>query len=224
MERAALVVALKQGAKDSVQVPLGNLSVEQAITRARAIGLQRGDYQIDSTTGQTFMTIHSGGMDRLAKPVNREDVEQIKRNLSIIRGDHDEDGWLPLGVANRPDLSMHVKPGVAPRLAEQFQPGEDLEQSLKDYIGGRVADGDTPKDDIADILSLDFMLKSGDTGAYIAAVDAVAPLKDEHGKYSEPNLYLVSLSNTQINSCNPGMVERDCLSIDKSSGNQREIN
>nr|WP_281719973.1 helicase-related protein [Nitrosomonas nitrosa] len=179
---AALVVALKQGAKDSIEVSLGNLSVDQAITRARAIGLQRGDYQIDSATGQTFLTVHSSGMDRLAKPVNREDVEQIKRNLSIMRGDHDEDGWLPLGVANRPDLSMNVQPGVAPRLAEAFQSGEDLEQSLKDYIGGRTADGDTPADILADIQSFDFFQKSGDDKAYRAALDAVAPLKDKNGK------------------------------------------
>ncbi|SDH26959.1 DEAD/DEAH box helicase [Nitrosomonas sp. Nm132] len=179
---AALVVALKQGAKDSVQVPLGNLPVDSTVVRARAIGLQRGDYQIDDLSGQTFLTINADGMDRLAKPVNRADVEQIKRNLSIMRGDHDEDGWLPLGVANRPDLAMEVKPGIAPRLAEPFQPGEDLEQSLRDYIGGRTADGDTPADILADIQSLDFFQKAGSDEAYRAALDVVAPLKDQDGK------------------------------------------
>ena len=179
---AALVVALRQGAKDSVQVAMGNLPPEQAITRARAIGLQRGDYGVDASAEQTFLTINAAGMDRLAKPVNRADVAQVRRNLSIIRGDHDEGDWLPLGVASRPDLAMDVKPGVAAQLAEPFQPGNNLEQSLKDYIGGRAADGDPPKDIIADILSLDFMLKSGNTMAYMAAVDAVAPLKDGNGK------------------------------------------
>jgi len=179
---AALVVALKQGAKDSVQVPMGKLSVENTITRARALGLQRGDYTVDTDGGQSFLTVNGAGMDRLAKPVNREDVEQVKRNLAIIRGDHDEDGWLPLGVANRPDLAMDVKPGVAPSLAEPFQPGDNLEQSLKDYIGGRAADGDTPADIIADIQSADFFQKAGNAEAYRAALDAVAPLKDAKGK------------------------------------------
>ena len=180
---AALVVALKQGAKDSVQVPLGNLPVENAITRARAIGLQRGDYQVDNSLGQTFLTVNAGGMDRLAKQVNRNDIEQVKRNLSIIRGDQDEDGWLPLGVSNRPDLAMNVKPGVADQLAEPFNPGgDDLAQSLRDYIGGRTADGDTPADIIADIQSADFFIKAGHDEDYRSALDAVAPLKDNDGK------------------------------------------
>lgn len=179
---AALVVALKQGAKDSVQVPMGKLNVEAAITRARAIGLQRGDYKVDGTGGQTFLTINKDGMDRLAKPVSREDVAQVQRNLAIIRGDHDEEGWLPLGVANRPDLAMDLKPGIAPQLAEPFQPGDDLHQSLKDYIGGRTADGDTPADILADIQSADFFQKAGDHDAYRAALDAVAPIKSADGK------------------------------------------
>lgn len=37
---------------------------------------------------------------------------------------------------------MDVKPGVAEQLSEPFNPGDDLEQSLRDYIGGRTADGD----------------------------------------------------------------------------------
>lgn len=181
---AALVVALKQGAKQQWQGSLGKIGMESAIQRVRAIGLQRGDYKLEDVAGDTFLTINAQGMDRLAKPVNRADIEQVQRNLAIIRGDHDEDGWLPMGVANRPDLGMDVKPGVAPRLAEPFQPGEDLEQSLRDYIGGRAADGDPPADIVADIQSAQFFQKVGFDRAeqYRAALDAVAPLKDAKGK------------------------------------------
>lgn len=181
---AALTVALKQGAKDQWQGSLGKIGIEDAIRRVRAIGLQRGDYTLENVAGDTFLTINAAGMDRLAKPVNREDVQQVQRNLAIIRGDHDEDGWLPLGVANRPDLGLQVKPGVAPRLAEPFQPSEDLEQSLRDYIGGRAADGDAPGDIVADIQSAQFFEKVGFDRAeqYRKALDAVAPLKDAKGK------------------------------------------
>lgn len=181
---AALVVAMKQGKKDQFQVSLGKKPVEAAIQQARAIGLQRGDYRIENVAGDTFLTINADGLDRLAKPIAREDIAQVQRNLSIIRGDHDEDGWLPLGVARRPDLVMDVKPGVAPRLAEPFQPGQDLEQALLDYIGGRTADGDPPADIIADIQSADFFQKVGFERAeeYRKALDAVAPLKDGKGK------------------------------------------
>lgn len=179
---AALVLAMKQGKADSVQVSLGKTSPEQAIKQVRAIGLLPGDYALEKVAGDTFLTVNGAGMDRLAKPVNREDVQQVKRNLSIIRGDQDEDGWLPLGVADRPDLAMDVKPGVAESFAQPFQPGPDLQQSLKDYIGARAADGDAPADILADIQSADIFQKAGDPDAYRAALDAVAPLKGADGK------------------------------------------
>lgn len=181
---AALVVAMKQGAKDQWQGSLGRVGIEDAIRRVRAIGLQRGDYTLENIAGDTFLTIKAAGLDRLAKPVNRADVEQVRRNLAIIRGDEDEDGWLPQGVARRPDLAMDVKPGVAPRLAEAFQPGADLEQSLLDYIGGRTADGDAPGDIVADIQSAQFFEKVGFDRAedYRKALDIAAPLKDGKGK------------------------------------------
>lgn len=181
---AALVTSLKQGKKDQFQVSLGKASVESAIQQVRAIGLQRGDYTIDDVAGDRFLTVNAAGLDRLAKPVNRDDVEQVRRNIAIIRGDNDQDGWLPLGVANRPDLAMDVKAGAAPSLAEPFAAGEDLEQSLRDYIGGRAADGDTPGDIVSDIQSAEFFQKAGAgrAEAYRAALDAVAPLKGEDGK------------------------------------------
>lgn len=173
---AALTVALQQGAKDRLQVPLGSISAEDAVRQARAIGLQRGDYRIESVGPERFITVNAAGMDRLAQPVDRESLHHVRRNLDIIEGRHDEDGWLPLGVANRPDLAMDVQPGVAPRLAQPFEAGDDLEQSLRDYIGGRAADGDPPKDIYADILSSDFIAKSGRSGSdYMAALEKVVP-------------------------------------------------
>ena len=179
---AALVLAMKQKPSDSLQVSLGKTSPESAIKQVRAIGLLPGDYKMEKVGGDTFLSVTGAGMDRMAKPVNREDIQQVQRNLSIIRGDQDEDGWLPLGVANRPDLVMDVKPGVAAQLAQPFQPGPDLQQSLRDYIGGRAADGDAPADILADIQSAAYFQKAGDPEAYRAALDAVAPLKGADGK------------------------------------------
>lgn len=181
---AALTVALKQGKKDQWQGSLGKVGIESAIQRVRAIGLQRGDYTLETVAGDTFLTINAAGLDRLSKPVSRDDVVQVQRNLSIIRGDQDEDGWLPMGVAKRPDLAMDLKPGVAQRLAEPFAPGKDLKQSLRDYIGGRAADGDTPGDIVADIQSAAFFEKVGfdKAEAYRQALDEVAPMKDAKGK------------------------------------------
>lgn len=180
---AAMVAALgASGDPDTLEVPLGGISEEAAIHQARAIGLQKGDYQIDRVGPDLFLTVNAAGQERLAAPVDREDLAQMKRSQAIIRGDMDEEGWLPLGFANRPDLTTDAKPGVAPRLARPFAPDADLEQSLRDYIGGRMADGDAPGDILADVQSADFIQKSGRSPAeYRAALDAVVPNKDEKG-------------------------------------------
>ena len=181
---AALVQAMKTPGKGDFEVSLGKTAPEQAIQQVRAIGLTAGDYKLDKVGGDTFLTVTPAGMARLSKPVSREDVAQVSRNLEIIRGDKDEDNWLPLGVANRPDLVMDVKPGTAERLAQPFSAGDDLGASLKSYIGGRAADGDAPADILSDVQSADFFQKVGPGRAeeYRKALDVVAPLKDADGK------------------------------------------
>lgn len=182
---AALVVALKQGAKDQLQVPLGSISPEAAIKQVRAIGLQRGDYTLTAVGDERFLTVNGDGMDRLAKPVDRASLQQVRRNISIMKGALDEQDWLPKGFASRPDLAMSVKPGTAPTLAKPFDAaGPDLAESLQDYIGGRAADGDLPSAILADVQSADFFQRVGPERAeqYRHALDAIAPLKDANGQ------------------------------------------
>lgn len=180
---AALVMAMREGAKDQVEVSLGKVAAKSAITRLHALGLKSEDYKLDDVGGNLVATVNGDGLDRLAKPVDVEGLKQIKRNLAIIRGDEDEDNWLPKGFANRPDLAMHVEAGVAPKLAKPFNPaGGDLEAALRSYIGGRVSDGGALQDILADCQSSDFFAKSGNPEAYRKALDAVAPLKGEDGK------------------------------------------
>lgn len=181
---AALTLALKQGKQNSLQVSLGKTSPESAIKQVRAIGLQPEHYHLEKVAGDIFLTVNGDGMDALAKPVDRASIQQVRRNLSIIQGEHDQDGWLPIGVANRPDLVMDVPPGVAPQLAQPFAPGADLQASLRDYIGGRAADGDHAADILTDVQSADFFNKvgAGRADEYRKALDAVAPLKDVEGK------------------------------------------
>lgn len=181
---AALVMAMKAPGGGDFNVSLGKLSAESAIQQVRAIGLMPGDYKLERVAGDTFLTVTASGMDRLAKPVNREDLAQVSRNLSIVRGEQDEDNWLPMGVANRADMVMDCPAGVAERLAQPFQPGDDLQAALRTYIGARAADGDAPADILSDIQSADFYQKVGATRteAYRDALDSVAPLKGDDGK------------------------------------------
>lgn len=181
---AALVYALGRGKTNKpFEVSLGDVSVESAVAQLRAIGLERGDYSIETISGNRIVKVQPHGLDRLAQPVNREDLEQTRRNLSIIHGDEDEEGWLPEGVTDRPDLDLRPRPGAAPSMAQPFEPGEDLEQSVRDYIGGRAADGDAPADIVSDLQSLPFMQKVGDRGdVYRGIIDRLAPLHDDDGK------------------------------------------
>lgn len=181
---AALVYALGQEPDDKpFEVSLGDISVESAVQQVRAIGLQRGDYSLEKIGGNRVLTVTPEGMARLAQPVDRADLEQVRRNLDILEGLHDEDGWLPKGVADRPDLDLHAQPGAAPRMAIPFEPGENLEADLKAYIGSRAADGDLPADIVSDLQSATFFQKVGDRAeAYRAAIDKLAPLTDADGK------------------------------------------
>lgn len=179
---AALVVALKQPKKAALDVSMGSASVESAITQARAIGLERGDYTVERIGANTVLTVSGAGMERLARPVSRDDLARVKESLDIIEGRADEDGWLPDGVARRPDMAMPVKPGTAPQLAQPFKGGGDPERSIRDYIGGRAADGDPAAEIMAGLLSEDTLRKTGDRSAFIAALDKIAPLYGEDGK------------------------------------------
>jgi hypothetical protein len=185
---AALVYALRRGKSDKpFQVSLGETSAESAITQVRALGLQRGEYTLEAAGGNKVLTVLPHGLDRLAAPVNRADLEQVRRNLDIIAGKEDQDGWMPAGIANRPDMDMQVKPGVAPSLAGPFDPGADLDASVRSYIGGRMSDGDQPADILSDLQSAEFMAKVGAdrTGAYREVLDQLAPLKGEGEKLQQ---------------------------------------
>jgi superfamily II DNA or RNA helicase len=180
---AALVLALDQPPKDKIDVSLGKVPIEEAIRQARAIGLERGDYQIERVGASTILTVKGAGMNRIAQPIDRADLESTKAALDIINGHADEDDWLPEGFARRPDLAMNPEPGVAPRLAKPFpaRPA-DMKAAIESYIGGRSADGDAPADIMADLLSEDTLQKAGDRKAFMDALDDVAPLYDKDGK------------------------------------------
>lgn len=180
---AALVTALKGGRSDNpMEVPLGKVSDEDAIRQVRAIGLHRGDYSIDRVAGNQVLTVTLEGLDRLAKPVDRMELDRTRATMEILNGEHDEDDWLPQGFAKRPDLALGLKPGIAATLAKPFAPSGDMRQSIKDYIGGRAADGDSPDSIVEDLQSADFFQKSGNTEAYRDALDDIAARTSEDGK------------------------------------------
>lgn len=179
--RASLISALEAGPRDHVEVSLGKVGLDSAVKQLWALGLSDADYSIERVQGNVFAKVNAGGMAKLAAPVDKDNVERVDRNLSIMRGDQDEDDWLPEGFAKRPDLGLDLKPGVAPLLAEPFDHGaKDLAGALRSYIGSRTADGDKAADILADVQSASFMQKVGQERAkeYLAALNEVIPTKN----------------------------------------------
>lgn len=179
---ASLVNAMSGKPAEKLDVSLGGQSAQSAIVQLHALGLSEDDYELAPAGNNLVATVKASGLDKLAAPVDKHGLAVVKRNIDLASGKYDEDDWLPAGFARRPELAMQVPPGSAPRLAKPFQPGPDLGQSLRDYIGGRVADGDALQDVLADVQSADFYAKAGNNEAYRKALDEVAPLKGEGGK------------------------------------------
>ncbi len=176
---ASLALALKEG-RDSVEVSLGRASLESAITKVRALGLLPGEYDLTRQGANVFLQVTPAGLSKLAAPVDKEAAARAAANLALLNGAQDEDGWLPAGFANRPDLALHLPEGVVPSIAAPFAAdAPDLAASLRDYVGGRYADGDSPGDILMDVQSAAFFEKVGAARAaeYRAALDAVLPNK-----------------------------------------------
>ncbi|MHB0822919.1 helicase-related protein [Novacetimonas hansenii] len=184
---AAMVMAMKQGRKDHVQVPMGKTSLETAIVQLHALGLQKGDYEVGKAGASTIVTLNRSGIERLTKPVDPQDLAHVRGALDIIEGRHDEDGWLPHGVANRPDMAMDSQPGVLPRLAAPYATPDDTtsveghEAAIRSFIGSRIADGETPAKALADLLSETTMRRAGDRQAFMQALGRQAPQYDAAG-------------------------------------------
>jgi hypothetical protein len=112
---AAMVLELK-GTKDpeSLEVSMGDISNEEAIIRMRALGLDKGDYDIQVLgNGQKVATIT--GMDKMIHPVDAEEIRLENEIDAIKAGLRDEPGWMPAGLVDRnapdyqdpgPDTSM----------------------------------------------------------------------------------------------------------------------
>lgn len=182
--RASLIAALEAPPREHLEVSLGHASVESAVQQLYALGLTKDEFTIDKAGGNTFAAINSIGLDRLASPVDQDNLARVARNLAIMKGAEDEDDWLPDGFAKRADLGLDLKPGVAPRMAGPFDAeAKDLAQSLRTYIGSRTADGDPPADILADIQSASFFQKVGQDRAaeYGKALDTVVPTKKAGG-------------------------------------------
>ena len=128
---AALSQAMKhKGMPDSIDADLGEISGENAIIRARAMGLQNGDYEINFRGGHQFLSISEGALDKLTHPVDADDVRIEQTVASIKGGDMDDPGWLPDGIEHR--------------LPESFEdPGESASFAAESIENQSISDNAT---------------------------------------------------------------------------------
>lgn len=173
---AALVAALN-GPPQEITVAMGRAPLVDAVRQCRALGMEPGDYELTRDGQNVFLKVKSSGMDRLSANMDPDNLARVRRNLDLMEGKQDENGWLPQGFANRADLAAPQTMGVSASIAEPFQPGTNLSESLRDHIGSRFADGESPGAIVADIQSAEYFQKAGSNAAYRAALDAVAPNK-----------------------------------------------
>lgn len=172
---AALGFALREKPGKPLQTTLGRIDAGTAAIRLRALGLEPSDFTLERVDGEQIVTLHPGVAEHLPPALDREAMTRARRAQAIIDGQEDEPDWLPDGFARREDLGGTARPGIVERMAEPFDPRGGLRQGLQDYFGGRVADGDNPRDIYADVLEDSFLAASGDREGLIAALGELLP-------------------------------------------------
>jgi hypothetical protein len=184
---AALSVALKEKPRDQLQVSLGPIGSESAIRQARAIGLARADYDIDTDGVNRFLTVHESGLDKLAQPVDQEELRTTERVLAIKAGQEDEEGWIPPGLESYPATAFDPKPNGEPasfgyHLQEQRPPsswgtaGTGIEQDVRHYIGAAMADGMDPNDLLPELMTAISQAPGGEQQKGLDTINQIMPL------------------------------------------------
>ncbi|HEY0074974.1 MAG TPA: helicase-related protein [Abditibacteriaceae bacterium] len=197
---AALNYAFMGKSKDEVQIPLGAISMEDAIIKAGAAGLTKADvfdpnsgelteaghFRIYNDGKNKFLVIHNDGLQHLAQSL-QEDPEHLKRiqlASDIKEGKYDESDWLPKGFSPRPAIDVSGGDGlVVPRhdlqlnLDGQNTP-EGIANALQSHIAQRIEAGQDPISIVSAIRSQGFRadhVPADLSDRYSQALQTVAP-------------------------------------------------
>lgn len=160
---AALHWALRGKTPETLNVPLGPVGREAAIRQLRALGLDRGEYEIISDGRNLFASIRTAAA--LAKLIRHPDPQEVRlRNeiRAIKAGHRDEDGWLPPGIVSRPRTWFEDKGQEAEKFAPLLRSerpfstwgsgGRSARQDLDELVGAMAADGHAAGDILRHVL------------------------------------------------------------------------
>ena len=160
---AALAQAMKhRGMPTSIEADLGAISGENAIIRARAMGLGDGDYEIDSRGGHRFLSVNGAFLHKLTPTIDADDI-RIERAVTAIKaGDMDDSDWLPDGIEHRLPESFE-DPGESVSFAagsiENQSIGDDTMGVRKAYEAAHRVLGSVPEGSLAFVPTDDLTLE-----------------------------------------------------------------
>jgi hypothetical protein len=186
LESTAMLGQVAQGGAtlDKIESNLGAISSGDAVTRLRALGLDKGDYSIETVNGDRIATISKTGIDKLVHAVDPEEINLDQEIDDIKRGVYDEDGWLPAGLACRP-VESYEDPGENAAL-----PSGDIDnQSIADDAEGMKAAQEAAHRSLGEIPE----------GAFaFSKVDELSPAQQtDLRRYWENNIYKGSTADRQ---------------------------
>ncbi len=142
-----LNAALAEGAPDSIDTALGQISAPQAFQVAAALGLAPKDYEIQTDGPNKYLRILPSGWAKLAERPDPEAAQLYEDMVAIKRGDQDEEGWLARGLMRRPADSYYSEADQVHAQSWEADPakliegkyGAELEAGLREYAGRMLA-------------------------------------------------------------------------------------
>ncbi|RYG56059.1 MAG: hypothetical protein EON56_04745, partial [Alphaproteobacteria bacterium] len=206
---AALNEALMGSKKGDVQIPLGAMGMEDAMIRARALGvgdadafdengelLREGHFRIFNDGKNKILILHPEGVNHLARGLQEDPthLERLRTVADIKAGKHDEANWLPTGFSHRPSIDVSGGDGlVIPQHDLQLDlngadDGSSISDRLKSHIAQRVEAGQDLTTIISEMNSVLFQseqVPEAKQDAYREALEAVAPTLRSTGNNAE---------------------------------------
>lgn len=148
---AQLIASLKSTSKKKVRdltLPVDATAIDRLIQTMASNGVARDAYELgfDTTGKQRLITLKDGAIDQLVQSrYSQADLDSLEELQAIKRGNRDESGWLPAGIAQRTPSSLSGDGKVPQQFSIEPDlwdtPMGDLKNHIMDYVGSRLADG-----------------------------------------------------------------------------------
>jgi hypothetical protein len=154
---AALVKALGEKGRDSIDTNLGPIGTETAVRQMRALGLARGDYELTSDGTNWFASVKNTGFDKLVTAPDRERAKIADEVAAIKGGERDEKGWVPKGIVVRPATTFSATGQEPPSLTanlkafNNFGSTGDVGADVREYVARRAGNGENLNDVLTDL-------------------------------------------------------------------------